>query len=280
MGQFQDSDLQRWITDDSYELIHAAANMGNLHIMNSLIQLLTPEKVQDMIASRNYAMFREAVQKRHEHIIERLIELAPEKVQDLIANWDYLAFRTAAANGDERLIELAPDKVQAMIASDNYGAFRWAAGNGHKQLANRLLEFSSVFAYAELHQHEYGARFVQPFIAETIKKLMAEKHQIEQENPHAVFDISDAEKAKSCFYILRNLIDRNDPALLDDIRFFLNIPAVKALVHTAVTAEMPNELLRLALSRGNQAAAEVLLTIPAVYDLARQNNFYNPSYGF
>ena len=74
--------------------------------------------------------------------------------------------------------------------------------------------------------------------------------------------------------MLRNLIRRNDATLQDDIRFLLDIPAVKALVHTAVTANQPNELIRLALTTGNQNAAALLLTIPDVRTLAEQNNFY------
>lgn len=44
--------------------------------------------------------------------------------------------------------------------------------------------------------------------------------------------------------------------------------------HTVVAPNQPNELLRLALSTGNQAAAEILLTIPAVAELARAHDFY------
>lgn len=54
----------------------------------------------------------------------------------------------------------------------------------------------------------------------------------------------------------------------------MDIPSVKSLLHTAVTPDQPNELLRLALSTGNQVAAEILLTVPAVHELAVAHDSY------
>jgi hypothetical protein len=106
-----------------------------------------------------------------------------------------------------------------------------------------------------------------------LASLRASRGTFEESNPEAIFDITE-KQATNYFYIIRNLIRRNDEALSDDIRFLLEIPAVKALVHTDVTPGEENELLRLALSVENQNAAEILLTIPAVRALAQQNDYY------
>ncbi|OGV45002.1 MAG: hypothetical protein A3F46_02365, partial [Legionellales bacterium RIFCSPHIGHO2_12_FULL_42_9] len=167
------------------------------------------------------------------------------ELQAMIAADDYSVFSTAAFYGQleivNRLLEVSsPAEQQAMIAADDYYAFRLAALNDHLEIVNRLLSFPAVFVYAERHEHEYG-EYVYPFINDKLTVLRAQKAAVEQGNPDAVFDTADVEEAKLCFYVIRNLIRRNNPALLDDIRLLLEIPAVKALAHTAVTPQAPNE---------------------------------------
>ena len=144
----------------------------------------------------------------------------------------------------------------------DYKAFRLAAERGHVSIVHRLFRFSSVFAYADSHHREYDIRYIASFVVAQLKVL--------RERP----EISDSEEAKLCFYIVRYLIRSHDPARLHDIQFLMNFSSVKALLHTTVTPNQPNELLRLALSIGNQAAAEILLMIPAVHELARENDYY------
>ena len=74
--------------------------------------------------------------------------------------------------------------------------------------------------------------------------------------------------------MLRNLIRRNDEALLEDITFLLEIPSIKSMVHLAINSGQENELLRLARRVNNEAARQELLKIPAVFDLAQRHDFY------
>ncbi len=154
-----------------------------------------------------------------------------------------------------------------MIAARNYYAFRWAAVNGHLDVAHRLLQFPSVLAYAEMHTGEYGEK-VSAFISEQLRSYRALKSTYEAAHPEGVFDIGDPEQSRLCFYMLRNLIRRNDPGLQDDLLFLMEIPSVRALLH-----DNDNELLLLAYSSNNETAAGLLLTIPAVHDLAVANDF-------
>jgi hypothetical protein len=259
------------------QLFCLTAEIGKRSLLERLMER-APDKVQGMIAANNYEAFWKAAKNGHLPVMERLMERAPDNVQGMISAGGYEAFRYAAKNGHlpvmERLMERAPDKVQDMIAANNYEAFWKAAENGHLPVMERLLQFTSVLAYAEMHEHEYGERYIYPFVNERLRTLQERHASFERDNPQAVFDIDDPEEAKLCFYMLRNLIRRNNPALLDSIRFLIEIPSVKALLHTEVTPRQPNELLRLALSEGNQAAAGILLTVPAVFELTRAQNFY------
>ena len=305
--------LKAIIPEENYALFRQAAFDGRLAVMEQLIALV-PDQVQAMIQANKYAAFVEAAGNGHLAVMERLMELAPDQVQAMIKAGDYYAFVEAAGHGHlavmERLMELAPDQVQAMIKAgdyyafveaaghghlavmerligqstpyrvqemiqaDDYAAFRNAVDNGHTNVIHYLLTFPNMLAWAERHEHEYGSRCVYPFVNEQLQSLRTQKSALETENPNAVFDI-DAEKAKLCFFMLRNLIRRNDASVNDDIRFLLNIPAVKSIVHTQVTPAGPNELLRLAMTTDrNPEAAGILLTIPAVRRQAEQNHFY------
>ena len=269
--------LDAMVEARNYSAFSDAAKNGHLPVMNRLIELLS-DKVDAMVADYEYAAFRDAARNGHLPVMNRLIELAPDKVDAMVAADDYAAFRSAAGSGHllvmNRLIELAPDKVGNMVVACNYSAFRDAANSGHLPTINRLMEFSSVFSHAEMHQQEYGAQYVQPFVQATLTRLREEKAAFEQAHPNEVFDVASASDASLYFYMIRNLIRQNNANVLDDMRFLLNIPAVKALAHTAVTPNEPNELLRLALTLGNQASAEVLLNIPDIRALAEQNNYY------
>ena len=264
--------VQTMIAASNYDGFQSAARNGHLHILERLMTL-APDKI--MIDASDYRAFREAAQNGHLHIVERLMALAPDKVQDMIAAYAYEAFREAARNGHlhiiERLMALAPDKVQTMIANCGYSTIRESFFRHHAC----LLRIPFALAYAEMHEMEYGERYVHPFIDDKLTTLRAKKTRVEEDNPHAVFDIADTTEAELCFYMLRNLIRRNDSALRDNIIFLLGIPAVKALAHTEVTRGEPNELLCLALSYNNRMAAGLLDAIPAVHDLAVRNHYYH-----
>ena len=267
--------IQEMIAASNFSAFGGAAANGHLHVIEKLIKL-APNHIQEMIEARDFAAFREAAEKGHLHVIEKLIELAPDRIQEMIAASRFYAFRLATANGHihviKKLIELAPDRIQEMIAASNFAAFR--SMTRHNIIyATTWLKYPNVFAYAEMHQQEYG-EMVQLFIQKTLAQLREEQAQAIAENENAVFNVSDGEQAKQCFYMLRNLIRRNDAQLLDDIRLLMDIPSVKALLHTAVTPNQPNELVRLALSLGNRNAAALLLNVPAVRQLAEQNDFY------
>jgi len=204
---------------------------------------------------------------------------SPQVVQAMVAAGDYAAFQAAARGGHlavvNRLVELVPeDRVQAMVAAENYAAFREAAGGGHLAVVNRLLQFNTVFAYVEMHDWEYGSRYVYPFVQAQLAVLQERRTTFEATHPQGVFDVTEPEDAKRCFYMLRNLIRRNNPALEGDIQFLINLPSVKALLHTEVTPGQSNELLRLAMNQGNAFAANVLLNVPAVHTRAVQDDFY------
>jgi len=305
--QLAPADVQNMIKAQDFEAFRNAACGGHLPVIERLMELVPANEVQNMIKAKNFQAFRLAAENGHLPVIERLMELARADVQNIIKADDFLVFREAAIGGHlpvierliqlalpevqnmikaanfqafglaaegghlaviERFIELAPTEVQNMIQAHNFEAFRMAACGGHLAVIERLLSYPIVLAYAEMHVSEY-ARFVNPFIDEKLGSLRAQKNRLEQQAPNGVFNIIDPNEANLLFYVLRNLIRRNEARPQNGILFLLNIPSVGLLAHSE-----NNELLRLAMASHNQEAIGLLLNIPAVLQLAEANEFY------
>ncbi len=266
--------------DDADEIIQVAASTGHLWTLNQLATCLSIQALQKNITQTNYLLFPLTLAAAGGHLafVNRLVALAGDKVQDMITANDFGALQIAARNGHlemvNRLLELAGDKLQDMISAHSFMAFQFAVDNGHLAVVNRLLTFPTVFAYAESHDWEYGQRYIYPFVSSTLADLQHRQSEFKTTHLNEVFNLTDLEEAKLCFFLFRNLIRRRDLMLLDDLRFLIDIPAVKILLQTDVTPGEHNELLRLALSVNNRGAAEILLAVPAVRELAAQHDFY------
>ena len=267
---------QQMIAANDFYAFRVAASNGHLAVLDRLLSL-APTQEQQMIESDDFYAFRGAASQGHLAVLDRLVSLAPDKVQQMLEADYFYAFRVAASKGHlavlNRLLSLIPTQVQQMITAHDFMAFREASSQGHLHVVNFLLQFPRVFAYAEMHEREYGSA-IQPVIQSTLDDLRHEKAVFTANSPDGVFDLLDADKAELCFYMIRNIIRLNDATRLDDMLFLLEIPAVKNLVHTSVNGGQANELLRLALTTNNQMAAAILLNIPAVRALAEQNDYY------
>lgn len=253
---------------------------------------LSPEAREEIRAteSRDYRAFRSAASKGHLTIVNRFIELStPNTLQAMIMSLDHGAFHFAAKYGHlevvNRLIEVCPPSIlKRMIERKGPRSACDAADHRHAAVVNRLLKFPSVFASLESFsssEGEYSRTFwaaVFPYIPLFINDQLAALHlrqsQASAHNPASIFNIEDAQEALLCFHFLKTLIRRNDPAVLNEIRFLLQIPAVKSLAHSASSIDLENALLREAIRSGNQTAARLLLAIPAVREEAARHRYY------
>ena len=121
--------------------------------------------------------------------------------------------------------------------------------------------FPDVFCYADQRHAIIATNFVDQFLV----RLRERVNIFTIENPAGVFDMTDAEEARLCFYLMRHLIHRNTPASFEELTFLLTIPAVQRLAHQAVTpGARPNELLSFARQVHHRVATAYLLTIPEV----------------
>jgi len=175
-----------------------------------------------------------------------------------------------------------PEKATVLWAS-----FRQAKANGNNDIANTLLEFVEVFDKAEAARHERDeddedelqgnyTSTVRPYAERALVALQRKEREFKDNhlNADAVFDI-DRSEAPFYHVALRHLIRTNEREWDGAITLLLSLPSLAMRVHRpfAVGGES-NELLRVAMARGNRAAAAALLAVPEVFDLANQANFY------
>ncbi|MFJ1269353.1 hypothetical protein ACD661_12365 [Legionella lytica] len=274
--QFQSSqEVLDLIKDNEFYAYRKGAEHGHAEILNYL-ESKASSLTREMILAENYAAYKNAASNGHVAVLKDLEAKASELVIKMIEAQNYYAFRMGAKNGHisvlSHLESKAPQLFEHMVEADNFRAYRASVENAQIEASHWLLSKSSrCFAYAEAHVQEFGKASVNPFISQHLSALHREALNFP---PPGVFDIQSLEQAKICFYLVRNLIRRNERALDDEIKFLLNLPSVKALAHMAVTPEQPNELIRLALTTGNQDAATILLNIPEVKSLTEENDYY------
>ncbi|KGP63324.1 hypothetical protein EP47_09330 [Legionella norrlandica] len=263
----------------NYNITQSAAKGGFTEIIKHIETHLNEVEKKEAVKANRYAAYRRAVEAGHPDTVRHLeTQLDDTEKKEQVKQSNYMIIRNLAKNGHLKMIKhlethLNEQEKYEAVKYNRYAALQNAISQGHREIVHHFLEIADVLAYVEMHDEEYGANYVYPFIEQKLRIIAQAKTSYEQANPNGVFDVS-AEEARHCFYILRNLIRRNNPDLQDDFLLLMDIPAVKSLLHTAVTPEEQNELLRLALSEDNDWAATQLLQVPAVRHLAEQSNFY------
>lgn len=248
-----------------------SAEHGHLPMLHYLEKHYFKSSRADLIAFKGFVAYQVAASNGHVALLQYFETQVPSSIVKMISEQNFRAFKLAAFRSElaviKHLTTIVPNLFNHMIEADNFYSYRANIRQPH--VRQWLLSTNSLcFAYAEANwQKVYGEVDILSFIKDYLHTLHTNALNI---SSNAVFDVKEPEQARICFYILRNLIRRNDRAFDDEIRFLLAVPAIKALVHTPVTRDKPNELLTLALVTDNRQAALLLLSIPAVKSLYRE----------
>ena len=230
--------------EDLENLIEAAVYDAEDGELEALLYLIAnePNAVKAFIQADDYWAFRKAARDGQLDIIKHFVTLLPDQVQTMIASEECDAFEEAVENNHAHvtkyLIELAPEAIQTHLASEDYDLFDNLVEIVLIETACCLLQLPLVLAFATKHHDKYGERCVYRFITEEIESLRRQKTAFEIASPHGIFNFSSelkkdelGRKVVSCFYMLRNLIQRYTPALKNDILFLIQIPSVQSLRH-------------------------------------------------
>ncbi len=272
-----------------YQAYRYAAENGHIEVLEHL------EAIESFdILDAAYVAYPCAAKNGHIATLEHLEAIEGFNASDAARFIFYLPYRNAAHDSHIATLKHLEaiegfDKQKAAGAND-YEPFRRAVADGDVLVFEHLIKINSVFAYAEKHDFEYGEEYIYGHVSSFIHGLKQQQSAYEGEHPNGVFDVEE-DTAIHAFYALRNLIRRGVDRvygshiraaedLSNDIRFLLSIPGVKDLCHQRMTADeygggRENELLRLANRMGNESAAQILLQLTRVRELAEDANFYS-----
>jgi ribosomal protein L19E len=244
-----ESEKKEAVTRHDYEAFRLAVKNNSIHTMIHFENYLTTHEKKEVVTAKNYSLVSNAITGKSIEVYKRLE------------------------------IYLTGSEKKALFTAQNSAVIRRLISYGKIDMLKYLLSsMPMVLSYLEMHDHEYGNRYVYPFVAESIASLKQRETEFEKDNPDVVFDIEDVTQVEICFYMIRNLIRRgaenNQLFLLKDIRFLLSIPSVRALAHERVNQGEPNELERLASTIGNYRALAILIQLPEVKHQSSQNNFF------
>lgn len=340
--------IQEVIAAHNYSGFRKAAQRGELNILKWLSEMVAPSIFQQMIAADDYYAFREAVRYDKTNTFKWLAEkvtpdksqamvetccdylgfvhaaedgflntltwlaekVAANKVQEMIAAYNYLAFRYAARHGRIKVLkwleeQVASDKFQEMIAADDYYAFRKAAMDGRlntlkwlaeKVVPDKLQEMIIAGNYSPFIHNpwsftrdyllsiddgglfNYVEQHDEEYGANYVYPLVAKKlNELAQEQQRQGIqrpsEVFNLEPNEARYYFY--ILRNLIRRSLNDLAVpLLLIPAVANLAH-----QNNNELLRLAMSIANNDGARSLLNLPQVRELATQNNYYAAEQG-
>lgn len=127
-----------------------------------------------------------------------------------------------------------------------------------------LLTIPMLFARA-IEDNKYSIEHhTYLFMMQMMRQFHSEMRHVNRVNSLLI-----SRHAELCIYFIKQLIHRNSDVGNQEIRFLLKQEQVGCLAH-----EQDNALLRFALQMGNQSAIALLICISAVYDVAKQHDFY------
>jgi hypothetical protein len=229
-----------------------------------------------MLQANNYGIYHVAAYSGHLKMFRYLIEILPsekksEELLKMMRSENYYVFCMAASGNSveflELLVSLVPeDEIEKMLTANNCEALSMPLSQQSEGILTWLLRFPGTVVNLDTNE-------------ELARALLNELRKKREDDPDAEWDTKSPAELKCYFYILRNLIRQNRVEVLPDILFLLEAPTLKASLQEAFTPEGSNELLRLARSKGNQGAAEILLAITDVRVLAAENNYYEDEPG-
>ena len=282
-----------------YSAIQLAALNGHLAVICHFEAQLSPDEKISVIKARNYSTIKLAARNGHLAVIRHFeAQLSPDEKISAIKARNYEAIREAAYKGHLAVIrhfeaQLSPDEKISAIKAGNYEAIQLAASYGHLAVIEHLLQYKQALSYVEHHSFERTSdypQFLTPYISQQLRTLETARTDFESNNPNGVFDITP-EDLNKYFIVLRHLIRRNQAEDIETINQLIAIPAIHQALHCGFvdreangqlaafsglesTGDAENELLKVAQSVGNQNAARLLLTVPAVRERAEAAQFY------
>lgn len=264
-----DYDTKSLFGDLSYEDTVESYLKGNKDVLE---YLLNDNFFVEMIIEKLFIF--QVVYHDHSMIFDRFLELDLVVLKKMIMAKEFEVFEKAVDTKKlqyiHKLLDKFPDLVDEMIPPHKYFYFDKIM-QIDKDCAIRLIRLSNnIFDHLDnklyFNNEEY-LELVDSYIKQFLNDMRASEFNYKCSNDSKNF-------AMEGFYIARNLISRNNPKDLEDIKYLINTPNVKQLLCAKFGTVLPNQLLIRALLVDNSDVVNFLLEIPEVKDLAEKKDYY------
>ncbi|AIL64479.1 Ankyrin repeat protein [Rickettsiales bacterium Ac37b] len=191
-------------TENQYSIaFHAALNSFDSKMLEAVLSLIPASFARNIIHMHKDEAFRDAAEKGHLYIVNRLLELTPNDQQreHMIHHSDDVVFILAAEKAHyyivDRLLELTPDDQQRehMIRAYNDTALRTIAKNKDIRSIQCILSFNPEFEPLIL-KYATDAKFKEEII--NSRELTKTLREVIEKSPHLsitkIFAYMDAAK--------------------------------------------------------------------------------------
>lgn len=236
-----------------------------------------PDIIANIAADYNSAL-TSALRAEQRKVVERLLfkdENGKYEFPDIIANIGVIYLPHLYMRKDPKILDRLLSKDESGeyefpdLIPNTSKEFREATSLGSSEFIKRLLVLPGIFANAEgkIGRFPSSDHYLVDFVNSYVSDLVFRQEDFEKEYPGVKFDLEE-DDARFCFFIVRNLIRRDES--LEKINQLLAIPAVSQKGH-----KFKNELLKIAMRNNNEPVVERLLQLPKVRERAKKKKYYS-----
>ncbi|CAM2844076.1 ankyrin repeat domain-containing protein [Legionella worsleiensis] len=282
--------MQSAVQAQNYAAYAKAFLCRNDEVVYLIERHMTATQIQAAVLADNCLAYFQAMQapENLHHAERQLKHIAPNQIPERILANIYLS---AIENGQistlrylERFMgyDLLNMVVDCLCGFEDFATIfgiapcyefdLFATAKKYPEVIWHLLQHLIFLEWMLFDQRNECSDVLYPFIFERCEGWRKTSEFFAVHYPSEVFTLSEGNTLLALRLAIA-LITINTEVSHEYFRFLLGIPSVLAQAHADVHDEQ-NALLRAAYRHGNQMAAELLMTVPMVFTIARAANFY------
>ncbi|CAM2909814.1 hypothetical protein [Legionella worsleiensis] len=236
-------------SDVRYNLWRIATRYGCLEMLKLFSEFMQPDEIRQTIVSNGFTVYCEGLMNDNQLQMVQFFE--------------------------SFFYEYSSDKL---FLAAGFKALKNVLLWGEQSVIDHFLAYPDVFCCIDNNSSKLPQLKVDHFIQKQLEKWRLAEESYQNETPDGCFSLQEIGLAK---LFVRRFIRNGSFEAHESLRKILSIQSVAQHMHTEwipdeadILFKRPNGLLRLALSEKNITMSQCLLTLPAVRQLAKAEQYY------
>ena len=193
------NEIHNVLTSNNYRIFYDAIQFGRINTFNYLLKKLTSDQINEMVKAQFNEAFQSASALGSDKALLRLKIIAPSMLQQMIASDNYAAFREAQnLRVLNLLVKWAPDKVHEMVCADDFYAFRCAARSRGLEILKYLFKLYPSQRMIAAKAYEAFSEAAASGNLSTVKYIISKSH------PDSLYNMLMAEKCRALCEAISN----------------------------------------------------------------------------